>query len=465
MVDKRKLKNDIVLAFVSQGVSLIISIITSLIIPKVLGVESFGYWQLFLFYTSYVGFFHLGLNDGVYLLNGGIERDTIDKQSIKSQFVFGFLYQALIAFLIVVVASLISTNSERRFVLTFTALFLLLNNLSLYFGFVFQAMNETKLYSYSVIVDKGVYIIPLVILLLSGNIDFRLYIIWYAVSKTCSLIYVLWQARDFFKEKLLPFRLQIRDSINSISVGYKLMIANIASYLIIGSMRFLIDSRWGIEVFSKVSFSISLVNFVILFVQQLSMVLFPALRQLEKNTLRKIYIRIIDILRLITPYIYFLYFPAYLLVNAWLPDYRESIYYFIFLLPICVYDGEMEIACTTFFKVLRKERTLLNINIISVLLSFVLVFFSAYILNSVELSLISVVCVIIFRNILSNICICKDMQLSLPKNTFVMSMLTTVLFCLLLVLTNILMAFNFYLIILCLYTLSFRKQLLSILGK
>ena len=46
---------------------------------KLIGVEKYGYWQLYLFYTSYVGFFQLGWNDGIYLRYGGEDYNNLDK--------------------------------------------------------------------------------------------------------------------------------------------------------------------------------------------------------------------------------------------------------------------------------------------------------------------------------------------------------------------------------------------------
>lgn len=69
-------------AFVAQGLSFILSALMSIIVPKVLSVNDFGYWQLFIFYTSYVGFFHFGFNDGIYLLNGGKNYDELNYNEI-----------------------------------------------------------------------------------------------------------------------------------------------------------------------------------------------------------------------------------------------------------------------------------------------------------------------------------------------------------------------------------------------
>ena len=78
-MNPRKLIADLLTAFGAQGISFLSSCITALLVPKLLGIEEFGYWQLFVFYASYVSFFQLGLNDGVYLQHGGEDRGRIDK--------------------------------------------------------------------------------------------------------------------------------------------------------------------------------------------------------------------------------------------------------------------------------------------------------------------------------------------------------------------------------------------------
>lgn len=43
-------------------------------------MEEYGYCQLHLFYSSYVGFLHFGWNDGIYLRYGGKNYIELDKK-------------------------------------------------------------------------------------------------------------------------------------------------------------------------------------------------------------------------------------------------------------------------------------------------------------------------------------------------------------------------------------------------
>jgi len=47
----------------SNFLTLIISVIVILVVPKLIGVTEYGYWQLFMFYAAYLGLLHLGWID------------------------------------------------------------------------------------------------------------------------------------------------------------------------------------------------------------------------------------------------------------------------------------------------------------------------------------------------------------------------------------------------------------------
>ena len=188
------------------------------------------------------------------------------------------------------------------------------------------------------------------------------------------------------------------------------MIANIASMLILGIARFLVDAAWGVEVFGKVSFSLSLVNFFITFVTQASMVLFPALRQGSMQQRKSFYRGIRDGMELIFPAIYLLYFPMVLILGEWLPQYAESMHYFAILLPICIFNTKMDVCCTTYFKVLREEKELLKANIVTMAVSALSSVIGVYLIQSLDAVLIGVVICIVGRSVWSQCYLDNDLN-------------------------------------------------------
>ena len=388
-------------AFLAQGASMLISVIQSLIIPKVLSIDEFSYWQLFIFYIGYVGFFHLGLNDGVYLLKGGEGREAIDKSSVNSQFLFSVAFQSLFAITVIIAAAMGEIESSRFFVVVCTGVYLVVQNAASYFMFVLQAMNETRISSYSTIVARFSFLIPLCILIFMRISTFQSIVIAYIGSALLQLAYCAWYCRDILTSSFSGWIQAARESIASIRVGMKLMIANIAGQLILGVVRLIVDAAWGIEAFGKLSFALSLVNFFLAFVSQAAMVLFPALRQSDEVEIRSFYQASRDVLGILFPIIYLFYFPMVWLLSMWLPAYTESFLYFIWLIPICVFDSKMNITCTTLFKVRREESLLLSINIFTAAICTVMILFSVYYLNSIEAAIASTTAAIIGRSMYS----------------------------------------------------------------
>ena len=72
--------------FAANAVTFLISALVVLVVPKRLGGDQYGYFQLYTLYTSYVGFFHFGWCDGMYLRYGGKDYHQLDKPVFITQF-------------------------------------------------------------------------------------------------------------------------------------------------------------------------------------------------------------------------------------------------------------------------------------------------------------------------------------------------------------------------------------------
>lgn len=451
------------IAFLAQGISLVMGVIQSLLVPKLLGVTQYGYWQLFIFYIGYVGFFHLGLNDGVYLINGGKSREEIDKSLIYSQFVVATVFEIIVAIIISIIAIISGFGLERVFVLVCSAIFMVVQNAASYVMYVLQAMNETKLSSYSTIVERGVFLIPLAILLIARTKVFEPYVIAYIFSSVVQVLYCCYQVREFPKDGFMGWHLAVRESVESVRVGSKLMIANIASGLIVGVCRFAIDAKWGIKTFGQLSFALSLLTLYTAFVGQASMVLFPSLKQSKEAEIRQFYVHARDTLSLVFPVAYALYFPMVWILLLWLPQYAQSMAFFVFVLPICVFDSKMDITCTTMFKVIREESRLLYINLATVACSAVGVFFGTYVLNSVYVAILAAVIAIIGRSVYSERFIARKLGVTETSISRSEILLTLAFVCMTELLPGV-VAFLGYCAAYAVYLFAYKDRAKEILG-
>lgn len=395
-------------AIIAQGVTTVLSVVISLLVPKVLGVEQFGYWQLFILYMIYTPLATFGVNDGLYLLNGGRHRDELDKRSIGSQFFLLTAVQLILVVLAVILVPLANFGVSRTFVIVAAAIYMPIYCGKGFIGYLFQAINETKLFSVASVIGNVLFLVPLAVLLVMRVSTFQWYVVFYCLGGLGALMYCFWKGWDLVWIRPLPLKAAWTDMVGSARVGVKLLFANLAALLIMGVMRFVIDGAWDITTFGEVSFSLTLANFFLVFVNQVSMVLFPELRRAGRDELVGVFARGRDMLEVILPLVYVGYFPVRWLMGLWLPQYAASLVLFALFLPVCLFDGKMSLIGGTFLKVLRKEAALLRLNVLAVVVSTGGALFGGFVLHSIHVVILSAVMAIIVRSALAEWLVAKS---------------------------------------------------------
>lgn len=425
---KKKTLKNLIYSFSAQVISICLSISMSLIIPKILGVEDFGYWQLFLFYINYVGFFHFGITDGMYLKNGGIEYSKLDKKNISSQFYILVLFQIVLLLLFSLLSYFLISDGLRKLIIIFTGIYMVIANMNWYLGYVFQATNRVKLYSISVMIDKLIFLLFIIIAALFKIKNLNIYIPFYIFTTLCALFFSIYNSKEILLTTPYSFKESCKIAFDSAHIGINLTLSSVSSLLILGIGRFLVERVWGIEAFGKFSFALSLTNFFLLFISQISIVLFPTLRQVNINVAKKLYHKFNVYLDSLLPAIYVLYIPMKMILEIWLPQYSISLMYLSMLLPICIFDGKTQMINNTYFKVLRKEKILLKINLLTVLISSILSIISIFIIKNIYFVIIGMLFSICIRSIIGEIYLSRYMNVESDLKNLILIIIFSILF-------------------------------------
>lgn len=400
----------------SNLISLIISTLVVIVVPKLVGVEEYGYWQLYLFYSSYVGFLHFGWSDGIYLRYGGEEYSDLDKKAFSSQFYMMMLFQFFIAVIIVIVSLVFCNDNNRVFILTMVAINAVIVNVLSVLLLTLQATNRIKDYAQINIISRVTYILLIIIFLFIGIREYRLMIVADLTGKALSLLYAIYACKDIVIKKLNTLNFSFAETTENIRVGIKLMFANIASMLIIGVVRFGIEYSWDVSTFGKISLTLSVSNLLMLFINATGIVIFPVLRKLSIEALPELYLIIRDILMAILFGVLVLYFPMNALLSTWLPNYTESLVFMALLFPISLYEGKMGLLINTYLKTLRKEKFIMKVNLIVLLLSVLSTILTTVIFRNLNAAVLSILLAIAIRSILAEIYLSKALKINVIKD-------------------------------------------------
>lgn len=377
---------------------LLVNVIVTLLVPKFLGneFEQYGYFQVYLFYIAYVGFFHFGWCDGILLREGGKKYDELDKSLCSSQLILIIILEVFLASIVTVFAFAF-TNSEYKFVYTMVGLNAVIYTPRRLLQYYLQSTNRIKEYAKITEVGRGIYGILLVLIILTGIKNYRLIIIGDVIGKTIALLYAMYICKDIVLAKSAPLKKGIKEAYNNISVGIKLLFANIASMLITGIVRWGIQVNWDIATYGKISFSLSVSNFLLSFISAIAVVLYPTLKRVSTEKLPAFYNSIRNILM---PFLFaclLMYYPIQTILIKWLPQYEVSIKYMAILFPVCIYAAKMTLLVQTYMNVYRLEQKSMQVNIVGVILAGITTFISVFMLKDLTLAMISIVCNQLFR--------------------------------------------------------------------
>jgi len=401
-----------------------ITVILNLFVPKYLGIKEYSNWQLYVFYTGYVGFFHFGWLDGIYLKIGGEQYDDLDKKTLGTQFWYLFFFQLSLSVILIIYTKILSIGGNREIILFSTAITLLITNCKTYILYIFQSTNRIKEYAQLSINDRYIYILGVFIYLFSGGRNFAILIILDILSKLVITLWGMVRISDIIFIKFANFKYTLKEILSNIKVGINLMLGNIASMLVTGITRMFVEQHWSIEVFGKLSFTLSLSNMFMTFINAIGVVMFPMLRRTNKDNLKILYINLRNIFVPTTYAILLFYVPMRYVLNIWLPSYNQSMIFMGILFPMVIFEGRMALLISTYLKTLRQEKVILVVNIATLILSVITSYFSVFILNNIYITVMGIIICIAFRCILAEIFLCRKIGVELKCDIFLEIFLT-----------------------------------------
>lgn len=406
-------------SFSANLISLLISAFMVLFVPKLLSVNDYGLWQLFLFYYSYLGFLHFGWEDGIYLRYAGKKFEELNRKTFAGQFYCIILLQIVLATVISNFGKVFVENPDKSLALVcaiWLAPFVNFNNLC---NFIMQVTNRIKEYAKLLVTERMIFFLGvLLFLVILGLKQFRyMYAaqVFAAVSMAVAGAYL---CRCFLIPRFDSFASIRQEAYENISVGIKLMLANIASMLIIGIVRYGISIGWDVATFGKVSLTLGVSNFLMVFINSVSVVFFPIVKRMDETRRENAYVAIRNVLDFILFAALIGYYPLKCILAWWLPKYADSLIYMSVLFPVCVFESKVTLLINTYLKSMRKEFLMLKINAVSVVFSLIVTAFTVGIWHNLNVAVFSIVLAYAFRCVLAEYHVARLLGLDLRQNMF-----------------------------------------------
>jgi len=349
----------------SNIIKLISSVLIAFVIPNLLGLTDYGYYKVFVLYLTYIGLFHFGFIDGIYLKFGGLSYDELDKSSFRSYFRF-LLYLELLITSIGIIVSIFFIKGEKQIIFMLLFLNLIAINLTTYYQFISQITSRFKEYSTRLIILSITNILIVAYLYLMNISDYRIYISLMVAVNYLLLLWYVYTYKDITIGKAENFHNTKSDITFFFKTGIPLLLANLAATFVITVDKQIVVLLFTVEVFGVYSFAYSMLAMITVVVSAVGVVLYPTLKKTSIENIPQNYSNLNFVIILVVLVGLLGYYPLLWIIPRYLPNYSDSLVIFRVALPGLVLTSSIMAIKHNFFKITNKNISFFVLGVVAI---------------------------------------------------------------------------------------------------
>ncbi len=466
---KRVLKN-IVMVAIGNLCTILAGILVGFLVPKMMvngdsNIE-YGFYKIFTLYLGYIGIFHLGFCDGILLVFVGKKYEELNKEQFRCYTRFFLVFETLIA-AIILLGALPFFNSEYGFIFTFIAINLLGGNITEYYQQISQATGRFKELSLRNIIKavlNSLIILVLYVMFKTNVINylqFRIYIYFTTIVQWAISIWYIIRYRDITFGKAVKLKNELPNIKKLFIIGIPLLIANLVSGLILTIDRQFVSLLFNEEVYASYAFAYNMLNLITTATAAISIVLYPTLKRLNVERLKKNYNKFIAIISIFVGFCIVSYFPLHFIVTTWLDKYSESLPIFKVIMPGLMLSSCISMIMFNYYKTLGLSTKYFVISVIVLGLS-ILANVIAYLIykTPIAISIASVIVMGIWY-IITEFTLIRKWKINPLKNLIYIILIMTSFYLITYLIENIFIGFGIYLLVYVSLTVLFYFKLLK----
>ena len=359
------LKKDLTKVFSANFLQFLIGLVNSFFVPAFLGLDQYAYLKTFTLYLSYVGIFHFGFIDGIYIKYGGKQKNTINVLELNHEYKFLLTFQSFVTLIFFLVGLI-----KKDIILLAFSLSIIPVNMQTFFSFLFQALGELSLYSQIKI------LFPILTLFLNLFVIFVLkinnyipFVISYLIAYYISFLFFEFEYIKLLNTKNVGIDRNINEIKKLFSIGIFVMLGNLSTMFVYSLDRWFVKFLLTVEDFAYYSFAVSMMSIINLLISATATVFYPYLARGYTKELIKELKKYLLIIGAISS---FGYFALSFVVKIFLKKYNPSLSVISILFAGFPAISVINVLYVNLYKIDRKERKYFKTVLLMVIISFVL---------------------------------------------------------------------------------------------
>lgn len=267
---------DVVRVFITNLIKFFVSLIATFLIPALLSVDEYGYYKVYGLYAAYLGMFHFGFCDGMFLEYGGKNIDSLDKKRLSNE-----RFSLLVSEIIITSIFLVIGVIRKDLIIIALGLTIIPGVFITFYTYLYQSTGDFQKYS------RVYNLNSIITLIVNGVLVFVIRpssgLIFVYSTVAVSIIVFVYASYSFQKQLSLPRGGFEAESIKrNVGSGILLLFGNL-SYLLFDSIdRWFVKGLLGLTFFAFYSFAGQLLSALNMFANPIGLTLYSHLSR-NKN--------------------------------------------------------------------------------------------------------------------------------------------------------------------------------------
>jgi len=349
------------IATVGSGTALaaVFNVLLVFLIPRLVSVEDFGYWRLFLLYAGFAGFLHMGFADGALLRWAGKPLEEFHHEVAPSLKFLLWQHLAVIVPGAVIAGWLLPPplNLVGVAVLAYSLIY----NVAAILQFGLQSARIFRPVAIAIAAPPGLFVLLAFLWYLRGTPGYRELILLYCIAWTGVLIYLWVRVRPKWGGSSSGSSWTLGKAL--IAVGWPIVLANGGFGLVQSADRLVVSSVLPIREFAQYSLAASTMFVPVAAILAVSKVFFSHVAAVEHEGRARVYAHASKMLvlawSLLLPY----YFGLEVFVRHFLPKYVPALPIAAILVLGVVFLAGIQILHMSYSYLYGRQRQFLAITV------------------------------------------------------------------------------------------------------
>ena len=369
---KQNIGRGIVTVFTANIINMLFSLVTNFVLPKYLSIETYAIIKTFQLYVSYIGIFHLGFSDGLYLKYGGKVLKDIDKNEIKVSISTMTIFQIVVAGVIFAYAVI----RGNCLVLIFAFDIIGFNMMGL-FKSIYQALGEFNRYAK---ITQAValinFFINMLLIAVVKTDNPYMYITGYVCVDICIYLYIVYDFKKVMGIKKIGIGFSCEELRKNIKNGILLLFGNLTNIILISMDRWFTKILLHAIDFAQYSFAVSVQTMLNVAISPLTITLYNYLCiNQEKKKIQRLQSCIIIFSVILVSAI----FPVKLVLELFLKKYYDATVVITLLFATQIFSILIQSVYVNLYKAQKKQEKYFKKVITVIIIGFILNFVFYYI--------------------------------------------------------------------------------------